>query len=452
MTSRALYLSNVSTSYLQIGGRVLVMFFLTPFLLARLGQEQYGIWVLLASILAYFEFSDFGFTTTLARELPQRRARGDQEGISATISSIFFAFLILLAILTPIAWGLSHLLGGVFRVDPGQVETARTTFLLVFGAFVVGFEKRVFEAAINATERLYLTHLLAAAYNVAYGVTFYLIAASGGGVRELAIGLLGLSGAGAFASYIVARRALGFTLSARLFDKAIPRRMWSSSVFYFIAGFSTTIILHSDNLVLSAFLGASTVAVYAVAYRFVDLFRVLVGRLVDVIFPQVAAASALGDGTQLRSLAVRFVGLSALAAGAIGTVLYFLGYAVLGWWIGADNLIGRDVYNVFIVYFILHSLTHASGLFIGAMGIHKPIALVGIGEASANIVLSLILIGPLGPLGVALATVVAHVGGTGWFAHFHLCRALWGRRAIAIAGAPATAGISPEAVLESRVQ
>jgi O-antigen/teichoic acid export membrane protein len=421
---RRLYLANVSTAYVQIAARTAVMFLLTPFLIARLGQASFGLWIMLMTIVAYFEFCDLGFTTTLARDLPVRRARGDRAGISEAISSIFFGFVMMLVVLIPVALLGTVLLDNLFRIPLGEAETARTTLMIVFAVFIVGFERRVFETVINSTERIYVTNVLSIVYNAVYGLTFYLIAASGGGLVDLAWGLLALTTAYVIASFVLARRVLEFHLSWRLFRRDLLRQFWSPSIYYFIAGLGWIVIFHSDNLILSGFIGTAAVAVYAVAFRFVDVVRLLIGKLTDVIAPRISYLHAQGDLVRLRRMALRFVGLSGVVTLGAGAALLLFGYSVLVWWIGVENAVGRGVYNLFVLYLCLHCLTHASGKFIGAMGTHKPVAQLMLVEAVINVALSMTLVGPLGMAGVALATLIAHAVTTGWFVHVHLWRTL----------------------------
>src|SRR4029077_11237727 len=52
---------NVSTRYLAIGLDALIGLMLLPFNVRHLGQSAYGLWMLTASMMAYFSVLDIGF-------------------------------------------------------------------------------------------------------------------------------------------------------------------------------------------------------------------------------------------------------------------------------------------------------------------------------------------------------------------------------------------------------
>ena len=61
----------------------LVSFLLTPFLLTKLGAADYGLWVLLGSIVAFGSILDFGLWGTVIKYVAEYQARGDFVGVRA---------------------------------------------------------------------------------------------------------------------------------------------------------------------------------------------------------------------------------------------------------------------------------------------------------------------------------------------------------------------------------
>ena len=59
-----LYVKHLSSSYSLMLVNYVVFFFLTPYTLNKLGEEQYGIWALISSILAYFNLSNLGLNNS----------------------------------------------------------------------------------------------------------------------------------------------------------------------------------------------------------------------------------------------------------------------------------------------------------------------------------------------------------------------------------------------------
>ena len=64
-----------------------IAFYLNPFLVHHLGTEQFGIWALCFSILAYTDFFDVGVRQSLARYLPKYYGVQDYENMNRVLNT-----------------------------------------------------------------------------------------------------------------------------------------------------------------------------------------------------------------------------------------------------------------------------------------------------------------------------------------------------------------------------
>src|SRR5882762_7953282 len=60
-------LKNVASSWAGLAVNVAVGFFLSPFILHHLGDEAFGLWVLIFSLTGYYGLFDFGIRSSLIR-------------------------------------------------------------------------------------------------------------------------------------------------------------------------------------------------------------------------------------------------------------------------------------------------------------------------------------------------------------------------------------------------
>src|SRR5678816_2847734 len=66
---------------------MLVGFVVAPFLIHRLGETGYGLWVLIGSLTGYFGLLDLGVRGSVGRFIAYHRAQGDQRGVNATLTT-----------------------------------------------------------------------------------------------------------------------------------------------------------------------------------------------------------------------------------------------------------------------------------------------------------------------------------------------------------------------------
>src|SRR5665647_3043949 len=72
------------------GGKVVtlvVWFFLTPFMLSRIGQSVYGIWVLVGSLVSYGGLLDFGIANAITKYVAEYHARDDFEQARSLVAT-----------------------------------------------------------------------------------------------------------------------------------------------------------------------------------------------------------------------------------------------------------------------------------------------------------------------------------------------------------------------------
>src|ERR1700730_15716486 len=58
-----------------------------PFLIHRLGQESYGLWILIGSLTNYFRLLDLGVRGSVGRYVAFYKAKHDRDGVNRTLST-----------------------------------------------------------------------------------------------------------------------------------------------------------------------------------------------------------------------------------------------------------------------------------------------------------------------------------------------------------------------------
>ena len=78
-------------NYVIIGLNTLLGLLYTPYMLHMLGQNEYGLYSLVASIIAYLTILDFGFGNAIVRYTAKFRAEGKLRvrGVSDRARSVF---------------------------------------------------------------------------------------------------------------------------------------------------------------------------------------------------------------------------------------------------------------------------------------------------------------------------------------------------------------------------
>jgi len=74
-------LRNILSNWGAFGIGAVIQFMMMPFLVHRLGDMQYGIWILIMSFTGYLGLFDFGVSGSVVKYVAEFRAKNDNAGL-----------------------------------------------------------------------------------------------------------------------------------------------------------------------------------------------------------------------------------------------------------------------------------------------------------------------------------------------------------------------------------
>src|SRR5689334_20518601 len=94
------------TNWLAFAATLVVGFFLTPYVVRRLGDGPYGVWAFVESLIAYFTLFDLGIAACVVRFVARFHATGDRNDLNRLVSTCLALFVGLGAVVFAIGSGL----------------------------------------------------------------------------------------------------------------------------------------------------------------------------------------------------------------------------------------------------------------------------------------------------------------------------------------------------------
>src|SRR5438105_15469380 len=85
-------LKNVGSSWFALGVNVLVGIFISPYILHRLGDDAFGLWVLIFSVTGYYGLFDLGIRSSIVRYVAKYSTVNDDEQLNKLINTAMFAY------------------------------------------------------------------------------------------------------------------------------------------------------------------------------------------------------------------------------------------------------------------------------------------------------------------------------------------------------------------------
>src|ERR1700730_8884490 len=120
-------LKNVASSWGGLAVNIAVGFFLSPFILQHLGEDAFGLWVLVFSLTGYYGIFDFGIRSSLIRYVSKFQATGDKDELARLINTSLFTYTLVGLFLMV---GYSLALGFPLGSSGGILEGLQNFYLL----------------------------------------------------------------------------------------------------------------------------------------------------------------------------------------------------------------------------------------------------------------------------------------------------------------------------------
>ena len=402
---------NVLSNWFALAVTTVAGFFLTPFVVHRLGNLTYGVWVIIVSLVAYMSLLDLGLRGAVTRFVSKGSTQQNHEESGRAVSgALWIRLWISLAI---IATGLilSVAFNHIFVVPIALQRAARIALLITAVTVALNLWCGVFGGVLVALHRYDLTSgvsILQTGIRTA-GIVFLL--RSGHGILALALWDLFTS--------IVANSAIIF-LCFRVYpqlkvvfgrpDRATLAKLWNYSFYVFLINLAVQVTYYTDNLVVGAFLSPVAVTLYAIGGGLIGYTRQIVSSMTTTFTPLASTFEAEGSKQNLRRLLIHGTRAALLISLPIEAALFFRGHTFIRLWMGAQYAEpSGTVMQILLLSVLFSSANVTSGGIVYGMERHKRIALWAVGEGAANLILSVILVRRIGIYGVAWGSAVPSV-------------------------------------------
>jgi O-antigen/teichoic acid export membrane protein len=403
-------LMNTLSSYGRDVVDTIAFLILIPFIIKTLGNESFGLWSLIWSFLAIFELADLGFAASVIKYVADARGRGDHSALKKIVCTLFWIYVVLGAIVMAGIAGSLLVFNKIFQIPPDQAPMAQAVLIILgvrsglylplgmFRGVLVGFQKMRIANAYKASGTLF--YLVAVLILLTLEPDIRVLAAV-----NLIAGILPM-----FAIMIHSRRMIpGLRLHPRYFERSLARKLASFSLYFSLTQIAGMIGTRADALIIKLFLPLESVGIYSVGMRLSEHASLFCTHLTRALSPVFAELHGADEKSNVR--AAHYLGAKLTVAFATPLLLGlgFLAEPLIRVWTGPDFLKAAPVCQ-WLVAAAMVAIIHGNTVNVLGMGGQQRYAAICIVIGQLiNVVLSFILIQPLGIVGVSMATFIAAV-------------------------------------------
>ena len=398
---------NVGGRYVTLAVELGLGLVMLPFNARHLGASEYGLWMLAASIVAYFPVLDLGYGAAMERFVAHHRAQRDGEAINEIASTLVFVFSLIglaaFAVMVVIALNL----GRMFDLPPAQARSGALVLLCVAAQFSVGLPFAIFGAIVNGFQRTYRNAVVGSTVAIAVAIVNVSVLASGGTLVQLVAAMM-LARMAGYAAYRLNAYHVFPMLRIRpsLFSKARLHDISRFSVYMLVQDASVKLNYATDPIVIAAALSTGAVAIWTVAQRLADIVLQMTNQLNYVMFPIVVDCDTAQRHDRLQELLVQGTRLSIATTVPVAGALAILARPVVLGWTGHEFVAAATILQILAAVVLVRVGSWTASTVLAGAGHHRLLAISNIIGATINVGLSIWFIRLWGLPGVAIATLI----------------------------------------------
>lgn len=408
--------AGVILNYVIIGLNAVVGLLYTPYMLRMMGQSEYGLYSLVASVISYLTILDLGFGNAIIRYTAKFRAEGKER----EQYEMFGMFLVLYLVIGIIAfaaglvlyYNVDTLFGATMTVD--ELSKARIMMLLltfnlaftfpmsIFGAIINAYEEFVFVRVINIGRIILNTLVMIVLLHMGYKSIAMVIVQTAFNILTLLL------------NYFYCKYKIKIKLIFSRFNWSFLKEMAIYSFWIFLAAIVDRIYLSTGQIVLGAVAGTAVVAVFSVAMTLNGMYQQFSTAMTSVFLPRVTAmVTQSKSDTEISNLFIRTGRLQYIVLSFILSGYIIFGQSFVNLWAGEGY---EDAYIIGLLLLIPGTIPLCENLGITIMQARNQMKFRSLAYLVIAIVSVFfqILLGKLyGGIGcaiaIALSTVLGHI-------------------------------------------
>lgn len=346
--------AGVVLNYVVIFLNTVVGLLYTPYMLRMMGQSEYGLYSLVASVIAYLTVLDLGFGNAIVRYTAKFRAEKKTE----EQYEMFGMFFLLYLVIGIIAFGIG--LGLYFNVDTlfgntmtaVELDRARIMMLLlvanlaftfpmsIWGSIIQAYEDFVFQKSLNIFRIILNTAVMICLLHFGYKAVAMVVVQTIFNVLTLAV------------NFIYCRRKLNIHIYFRFkhFHWGFLKEVAIYSFWIFLNAIMDRVYWSTGQFVLGAMVGTAAVAVFAIAIQLEGMYMQFSTAISSVFLPKVTAMVATNRSRKeisdlfIRTGRIQYIVLAYILSGFI-----IFGRQFIELWAGAGY---TDAYIISLLFFI----------------------------------------------------------------------------------------------------
>ena len=379
----------------------------TPILLSYLGDEKYGLWATILSVITWINYFDVGIGNGLRNSLTKELTNAEYGHAKKLVSTAYVVLsgisLGILVILLLSAFFLDW--NKIFSTELFVKPTLAITFVFICINFILSLVNTIFYA-LQMAEKVAIRNCIIQLINIAFIVLLSILKENDLVYTAIAFGTSTFF-VNAISTYLVTKNRAYLRPTIRCFCKSTIPEICKSGMQFFIIQIMCLLMFTMDNIIISHYFGPTVVTPFSVANKVYNTGYSFLAAFLVPYWSGTTSAVERHDLEWIRQSIKKAIRV--LMIFIVGSLIFTFFYdTIVALWLNKHLEYDYRIPIIMCVFYILYAVLAIECQFINGTGKLRTQLIMYIFLGVSNIPLSIYLgvSFNLGSYGVRLATTI----------------------------------------------
>lgn len=397
-------------SYFSLLASILVALLYTPIMIRLLGQSEYGLYAMIGSLIAYFSVLDLGLGNAIVRYTSRNRAVGDKQ-IEAKLNGMFLILYLIIGILTILIGAIIYFyIDDIFTngLSTSELRKAKIMVIIITINFAFSFPLAIFGSIIQAYERFVIFKLVEIVRILAVPIiTLPFLYLGFGSVAMVVIVSVVNIGSLLFNLYYCFKY-IKIKFHFGKIDLTLLKEILGYSFFVFLGVIVDQIYWNTDQFILGALVGTVSVAIYAIAMQFINMYKRFSTSISGLFLPRASIMVAKkSSNEEITNEMIKYGRIQYTIMAYILTGFILFGRPFINFWAGTNYDTAYIITLIIMIPLTIPLIQNFGISILYAKNLQKFRSLVLMLISILNIIITIPLVQKYSGIGAAIGTAIS---------------------------------------------
>ena len=393
----------------------------TPIMIRILGQNEYGLYQLVLSVVNYLNLMNLGFNGAYIRYFVLAKTKNNDNEI-ANINGLFMKVFLVISFLCLCAGGILYFNIGFLgnQLSASDYIIAKQLLVIMVINLAISFPNSLYVAYMSANERFVYQKIVGIVLNITIPILNLPLLFMGFGSVGIVYASLLLTIIRLVLNMWFCYAKLEMKVNLNYFDKSIFTELLGYTFFIFLSDIVDQLNSNVDKFLLGRIMGTVAVAIYSVGYNLKNYYTTVSWIVPEMYIPEANRLAI--DNTKEKELTNVFTKVGKINNYLMILVLsgfFLFGRQFVSLWVGDEYQISYYATLILMLAGYIPAVQTLGVNIQNAKNMHRTRSIVYFIVACMNVIISISFIKLWGVIGTCLGTLLATLLGHGLFMNWY---------------------------------